>query len=315
MRNLKRALSLALASVMVIGMMVVGASAASYDDFSDKDEIVNKEAVQMLVELGVINGKDDGTYDPTGIVTRAEMAKMICVVLNGGKDPSLGSTVTNSYTDTVGHWAAGYIEYCTQLGIVAGDGAGNFNPNATVTGSEASKMLLVALGYSAQFEGMTGAIWAVATNVLANKNGLYDGLAINVDAGLTRDNAAQMMYNALDANTVLYDYDIIPSGDSVSALATAKETGVTLLTDKFGVTKVEAIVVANEYATLSGDADNALDAGETKIEIVSKDDGGNGLGVRGTYEVSTSVDMLGKQVTMFIKYKNANSLSDKDAVV
>lgn len=75
MRNLKRVLSLALASVMLIGMMVVGASAANYDDFSDKDKIVNKEAVSTLVELGVIAGKDDGTYDPTGIVTRGEMAK------------------------------------------------------------------------------------------------------------------------------------------------------------------------------------------------------------------------------------------------
>ena len=65
MRNLKRVLSLALASVMLIGMMVVGASAANYDDFSDKDKIVNKEAVSTLVELGVIAGKDDGTYrDP-----------------------------------------------------------------------------------------------------------------------------------------------------------------------------------------------------------------------------------------------------------
>ena len=315
MRNLKRALSLALAMVMVLSMMVIGAGAASYDDFSDKDEIVNKEAVQMLVELGVINGKDDGSYDPTGIVTRAEMAKMICVVLNGGKDPSLGNVTNYSYADTVGHWAAGYIEYCTQLGIVAGDGAGNFNPNATVTGSEAAKMLLVAMGYKSEVEGFTGANWAVATNVLANKNGLYDGLAINVDAGLTRDNAAQMMYNALDANTIEYDYDIIPSGDSVSAIATAKENEETLLTEKFGVKKVEAIVVANEYATLSDDAENALDEGKTKIEIVSKDDGGNGLGADGTYDVSTPVDMLGKQVTMFIKYKNANALSDKDAVV
>ena len=44
------------------------------------------------------------------------------------------------------------------------------------------------------------------------------------------------------------------------------------LTKKFGVTKVEAIVVANEYATLSRDGENALDAGETKIEIVVDDD-------------------------------------------
>ena len=42
MRNLKRVLSLALASVMLIGMMVVGASAANYDDFSDKDKILSR---------------------------------------------------------------------------------------------------------------------------------------------------------------------------------------------------------------------------------------------------------------------------------
>ena len=149
MRNLKRALSLGLASVMVIGMMATGAGAVSYNDLTDKDEIVNKEAVQMLVELGVINGKDDGSYDPTGIVTRAEMAKMICVVLNGGKDPSLGSATTNTYTDTASHWAKNYIEYCTTLGIIAGKGDGTFDPEGDVTVAEAAKMVLVALGYNA----------------------------------------------------------------------------------------------------------------------------------------------------------------------
>ena len=169
MRNLKRALSLAMASIMVLGMMVVGAGAVSYDDFSDKDKIVNDDAVSMLVELNVINGKDDGSFDPEGIVTRAEMAKMICVVLNGGKDPSLGNVSNYTYTDTVGHWAAAYIEYCTTLGIVAGDGTGKFNPSNTVTGAEAAKMLLVALGFKSEIEGFTGANWAVNVNVRANQ--------------------------------------------------------------------------------------------------------------------------------------------------
>ena len=57
MRNLKRALSLALAAIMLVGMMVVSASAASYNDLTDKDQIVNKDAVSMLVTLGVIEGK------------------------------------------------------------------------------------------------------------------------------------------------------------------------------------------------------------------------------------------------------------------
>ena len=249
MRNLKRALSLALAAVMVLSMMVIGAGATSYDDFSDKDEIVNTEAVSTLTALNVINGKDDGSYDPTGIITRAEMAKLICVVLNGGSDPSLGSTSTHTYTDTVGHWAEAYIEYCTQLGIVAGDGAGKFNPNNTVTATEAAKMLLVAMGYDASFEGMVGANWAVATNVVANTKGLYSGLAIDVDAGLTRDNAAQMMYNAINAKMVIYNYALVTGPDgSLTSIPRVDDVSYTILNNKFGAVRVMGIVEANEFS-------------------------------------------------------------------
>ena len=312
MRNLKRALSLALASVMVIGMMVVGASAASYDDFSDKDEIVNKEAVQMLVELGVIAGKDDGSYDPTGIVTRAEMAKMICVVLNGGKDPSLGNVTNYSYADTVGHWAAAYIEYCSNLGIVAGDGAGKFNPNATVTGSEAAKMLLVAMGYKSEVEGFTGSNWAIGVNVRANQKGLYSDLSISVDAGLTRDSAAQMVYNALDAGVVSYDFTLVTDGSTISSSPTLIDNNnKTLLEDKFNAVKVEGVVVANEYANLESTAEKgtALDAGETKLDVTNygANEDQNVFG-DGKYSVSTSLDMLGKSVTLYVK-KDASSTS------
>ena len=289
MRNLKRALSLGLASVMVIGMMATGAGAVGYDDFTDRDEIVNQEAVQMLVELGVIEGTDEGTYNPTGIVTRAEMATIICRILNGGSDPNLGTTTVNSYTDTVGHWASGYIEYCTQLGIVAGDGTGRFNPSATVTGAEAAKMLLVALGYNAEYENMVGVSWAVATNVLANQNGLYDGLSINPSEGLTRDNTAQMAYNALDARMVTYDYAVVPDNGSISAIANAQyyEDERTMLESRFDAVKVEGVVVSNEYANLNGTG--AADEGKTVISITNEDDQDTYSG-NTTFNVSTGGD-------------------------
>ena len=66
MRNLKRALSLVLAVVMVIGLMVVGASAVSYNDLTDKDEIVNKDAVSMLVALDIIQGRSPRRQWRTG---------------------------------------------------------------------------------------------------------------------------------------------------------------------------------------------------------------------------------------------------------
>ena len=204
MRNLKRTLSLALASVMLVGMMSVGASAVNASDFTDADEIVNKDAVSTMTALGIINGKEDGSYfDPTGNVTRAEMAKMLCVAINGGVDPVLGVKDTPTFTDIKGTWAESYIEYCAANGIIAGRGNNKFDPTGTVSATEAAKMLLGALGYNAEKSGLVGNDWAINTNVLANQNGLYKNLAnLNANTLLTRDNAAQMIYNALDANMV-----------------------------------------------------------------------------------------------------------------
>ena len=308
MRNLKRALSLAMASIMVLGMMVVGAGAVSYDDFSDKDKIVNDDAVSMLVELNVINGKDDGSFDPEGIVTRAEMAKMICVVLNGGKDPSLGNVSNYTYTDTVGHWAAAYIEYCTTLGIVAGDGTGKFNPSNTVTGAEAAKMLLVALGFKSEIEGFTGANWAVNVNVRANQKGLFDELSINPSEGLSRDNAAQMVWNALDAGVVSYDYTLITDGSSISSSPTLKddEDDKTLLEDKFKVAKLEGVIISNEYATSTSTAPEK--EGNTILLLTSDDaTSGKDEGTKITLKATTAANLLGKSVTMFAKdWKNGS---------
>ena len=312
MRNLKRALSLALAAVMVLSMMVIGAGAVNLDDFSDKDEIVNKEAVTVLTTLNVINGKDDGSYDPTGIVTRAEMAKIICVILNGGSDPALGASTTHTYTDTVNHWAEPYIEYCTQLGIVAGKGNGTFDPNGTVTATEAAKMLLVALGYNAGFENMVGANWAVSTNVLANQNKLYAGLDIDVDAGLTRDNAAQMAYNALNCEMVAYTYALVTGADgSLTSIPRVEKKDDTLLSDKFGGVRVEGVVVRNEQTAASFD-------GKTRIDITNEDEltkVGHNFGDAATFEVSTDASLLGTSVFFYVVPSVASPKNSEKAVV
>ena len=248
MRNLKRALSLALAAMMLIGMMVVSAGAAS-KDFTDKDEIVNDEAVNTLVALNVISGKEDGSYfDPTGIVTRAEMAKMITVVLNGGREPNLGTKTTPSFSDIDGHWAEAYIEYCTSLGIIAGRGNGKFDPDATVTGSEAAKMVLIAMGYTAENSNFVGSSWEINVNATASSKGLYDKMSVVASAPLNRDNAALMVYNGLNAEMVEYDYKLNTVNGNLVTVAIAKDrTGVTLLSDKFDLTKYEGYLQDASY--------------------------------------------------------------------
>ena len=313
MRNLKRALSLALALVMVVSMMVVGAGAVSIDDFTDSEEIVNTEAVTVLATLGVITGNDDGTYAPADTISRAEMATIICRVLNGGSDPVLGETVADSYTDTTSHWAKAYIEYCTTLGIVSGKGDGTYDPEGEVTVSEAAKMVLVALGYSASLEGYTGGSWQINVDARANPLGLYDDLSYSTtSAALTRDNAAQMLYNALDCDIVRYDVVFDTTSSTLSSTTQLTETDETLLENRFDAVKVEGIVVANEIATLdsSSSGGSHLVAGRTRILVTNYDDQeyyGGAENSDGYYDetedftVSTGLDELGRSVSIYVK--------------
>ena len=165
---------------MMLSVMVVGAGAA----FSDQSKIKNTEAVDMCVALNIIGGYPDGSYKPEGNITRAEFAKMICVLLNGGTTPATATNTTPTFNDVRGNanaaWAEGFIEYCYAKGIVSGVGGGKFAPNGNVTATEAAKMLLVALGYNATVENYTGASWALKVNVQANQDGLYKGLELSL---------------------------------------------------------------------------------------------------------------------------------------
>ena len=103
MRNLKRALSLALASIMLLGMMVTGAGAAS-NSFTDFDQIVNQEAAEVTSGLGIFDGYTDGSFGPENVVTRAEMAVIICKLLNGSDVDPGNFTGISHFTD-VPSWA------------------------------------------------------------------------------------------------------------------------------------------------------------------------------------------------------------------
>ena len=303
MRNLKRALSLLLAVVMVIGLMVVGAGAVSYNDFSDRGEIVNKDAVSMLTTLGIIEGKPDGSYAPTEGVDRAQMAKMISTIKNNGSDNgALYENVNSGLTDIVNHWAKGHINYCYTTGIIAGRGNGIFDPNAGVTGTEAAKMLLVAIGYDPQIEGLVGTDWEINTNALATRLGIYRNFTKDVTQALNRDDAALLIYNALDVE-MIQQYQ--------NGYALAYEDHRTILSSVYGVIRVEGVVAGNEWAQLQQtDSDAALREGKTVLEDVVWYDSTTantrveeGVEVTDpvTFNVSTPVEYMGKAVTLYVE--------------
>ena len=75
MRNLKKVLSLSLALVMLLGLMVVGAGAAT-TNFSDADDINYTEAVDVMSAIGVFEGTDNGDFQPNGDLTREQAAQL-----------------------------------------------------------------------------------------------------------------------------------------------------------------------------------------------------------------------------------------------
>ena len=232
MRNLKRALSLALASVMLVGMMVVGTSAAS---FSDVDSDHNVEAISVLQALGVMNGYDDGGFHPDANVTRNQMAMIICALLGlDGND----FTGYRPFTD-VPDWAAGAVAACEANGIVGGRGEGIYDGDAYVTGVEAAAMMLRALGYTAMpaSENWETPVVAKAAEVKLFK----DVGAVNGSTFLNRNAVAQVALNALKADVVNTDKE----GDIIVE-------GIVTIPGKITYTKVEV----NERG-YTGNADNA----------------------------------------------------------
>ena len=110
MKNLKKILALVLAFACAFTMFA-GAAFTDQADIKVKDEVVD-----TLVELGVIEGFEDGSFQPNATVTRAQMAKMIYVLRTGKSDASAYNDDKTSFTDIGSHWARGYIKYCQSRG-------------------------------------------------------------------------------------------------------------------------------------------------------------------------------------------------------
>ena len=202
MRNLKRTLSLVMAMALIVGMMVVSASAVS-SDFNDSAEITNTEAVDVMTAIGVFEGTDKGAFDPTGILTREQAAAIICRMLLGDDAENLTTNSTVFSDVAADRWSAGYIGYCAQQNILAGTGNGTFNPEGELTGLAFAKMLLVALGYDPAIEQYVGNDWAVNVAADAVDAGIAVSGVIMADA-MTREQAAQMAYQTLEADMVRY---------------------------------------------------------------------------------------------------------------
>ena len=206
MRTLKKVLALSLVFAMAFTLM---AGAAFKDEESIDSSL--RDDITLLEALGVFQGDENGNFNPTNNVTRAEAAKMIYVLKNNGvDDEAVAFKGVATFSDVpVGHWAEGYVNYCANLGIMAGwteNGQKVFNPNGNVTGVEMTKMLLCLVGYRADVQGYTNNN-AWQTNVLMDgaNSGITSNYTPSVYAAAPRQWTARLMVNAINAPFVTYN--------------------------------------------------------------------------------------------------------------
>ena len=247
---MKKLLALVLALVMSMSLVTISNAA-----FKDADKIDYKEAVDVMNAVGVFIGDEKGNFNAKENLTREQAAKIIAYLELGSKaaDAMVGG---NTFTDVASsRWSAGFIAYCAQAGIVSGVGDGKFAPAGQLTALQFGKMLLVELGYDAKAEKMVGTDWAINTSKLMAKTKLMDGIDGSVNQVLTREKAAQMCLNALEAPMVTYE----TKGSSITVNGADINFGAS-------VAKYETSTIAKDQNISS----QKLTSGEYTVELGEK---------------------------------------------
>lgn len=201
---MKKLLAMVLALVMTLSLAV--SANAFKDDKSISDDYA--EAVAVLNGMGVFKGYEDGSFKPTGDITRAEVSAIVYrVYTQDVKDAKASMYATyNKFSDMAGAgWAQGYIGYCANAELVKGYPDGTFKPSGKVTGYEVLAMILRAVGYDKNGE-FSGADWALHVAQTAQQAGVLKNVkGIDLNAAASRELVAELLFRAIaDASTVNY---------------------------------------------------------------------------------------------------------------
>lgn len=255
MKNLKKVLALVLACAMVFGM-VATATSTGYPDVAD--DATYAEAVKTLSALKIIQGDENGNFNPDATITRAEMAKILCTMVNSGE---LSETATKFADVADNHWASGYINYAQQLGYIDGYDAVTFGPEDPVTYEQVIKLIVAALGYTyvAQENGgyPTGYLY-----VAADKEITKGAAQSNGSAAAPRSIVAVLANNAMNTPIMKRtSYGTEATWEPMDGTGT--KAFESLLTTKLRTYKVEG-KIATSYKQTPSMKDGYVDTEITK---------------------------------------------------
>ena len=279
---MKKLLAMVLALVMTLSLAV--SANAAFKDVKDINETY-AESAEVLANLGVFKGYEDGSFNPKGDITRAEVAAIVYRIYTGDvKDVQAKNYETyNKFADMAGAgWAKGYIGYCANAAFIKGYPDGNFKPAGKVTGYEALTMILRAVGYDKNNE-FTGADWALNVAQIAQKNGILDNVkGVDLNAPATREVVAELLFRAINVPMVSYTaafgYQNVGLSTADNKFFTANKT---LGSEVFGLAKVSGEISKVSYLDKTTQFTYTEDKKDKTEEVTGVDAGFENIGYEG----------------------------------
>src|SRR5690606_34762285 len=137
--TLKNKLFTTSAAVTLVASAIVPVASAA--EFQDADQIKDwaKDAIEALVNDEVLQGDENGNFNPTGVVTRATGAEIIY------KAKKLATEGTEDFSDVDNEdWFYEAVVATAQAGIFEGNDKGQFNPNDILTREQAATVIVRA---------------------------------------------------------------------------------------------------------------------------------------------------------------------------
>ena len=140
-----------LTRAMLVAMLhrLEGSPQASAGDFTDvADGDWYAEAVNWAASVGVVNGFDDGSFQPNTAITREQLAAILrnFAAYKGMDVSTSGDLSTYSDAASVSDWAQESVEWMVGSGLLGGYDDNTLRPQGTTTRAEVASVLQRALG-------------------------------------------------------------------------------------------------------------------------------------------------------------------------
>jgi hypothetical protein len=125
----------------------LGLNEIAEGDFNDISSNQYAGHINALAELGIVNGQEDGSFNPNGTITRQQAFTMIGRLLEQkGYTIDKSASKLDGFNDvnSVSDYAKPYVDLLISIGAVNGDN-GKLNPQQEITRGQIAKILAVVL--------------------------------------------------------------------------------------------------------------------------------------------------------------------------